>query len=179
MTREKLLKILEASNREHLLLLDEVGTLDAETLTAKPQPDLWSILEIVEHLVIAEKEVLTNLPDPSQLVEQKRNLNHRLTYPIVMFILKYHVPVSVPSSTMLPRGQTPLTVLQADWEGTQKWLKTLIETLKPQDFDKPVFAHPVAGGLTVTQAVLMGQLHLRTHARQIRRRRLTQTPTLG
>lgn len=64
MTREKLLQILEESNRERLFLLDEVQALDAENLTAKPQPDLWSILEIVEHLVVAEKEALSNLPDP-------------------------------------------------------------------------------------------------------------------
>ncbi len=64
MTREKLLQILEESNRERLFLLDEVQALDAENLTAKPQPDLWSILEIVERLVVAEKEALSNLPDP-------------------------------------------------------------------------------------------------------------------
>jgi len=179
MTREKLIQILEESNRERLFLLDEVKALDAENLTAKPQPDLWSILEIVEHLVVAEKEVLSNLPDPIQLIEQKRNLRDRLTYPVVMFILKYNVRVPVPSPTMLPKGLMPLPDLLKEWEVTQKWLKSLIETLEPQDFNKPVFSHPVAGGLTVTQAVLMGHLHLKTHARQIRKRRLTQTPTLG
>ncbi len=96
-----------------------------------------------------------------------------------MFVLKYNVRVPVPSTTMLPKGLMPLPDLLKEWEVTQKWLKSLIETLEPQDLNKPVFSHPVAGGLTVTQAVLMGHLHLKTHARQIRKRWLTQTPTLG
>ena len=36
--------------------------------------------EIIEHLVVAEREVLKRLPEPSQLAERKRSLKHHITY---------------------------------------------------------------------------------------------------
>ena len=54
----------------------------------RPNPRLeWSILEIIEHLILAERAVLQGLPEPSRLSERERRLKHRFGYVIVMFVL--------------------------------------------------------------------------------------------
>ena len=161
---------LIAYDRERCALLAEVEALDAKTLSARPQPDQWSILEIVEHLVLSERWILQNLPAPSALVIRTQTLKNRLMYPVVMFVLKYHVTVPVPGKDGLPKGNVSLVALGLQWEESQRWLRRHVDEMTAAGTDRAVFAHPVTGPLTAAQAVHMGHLHLRYHARQIRER---------
>jgi len=154
---------------ERLRLMDEVERLEPERLTAKPLPGKWSILEIVEHLVVGDREVFRSLPNPSALVDQPRRLRDRVSYPLVMFVLACHIPAKVPSPRYLPRGRSSLPDLRRDWAEIQQWLRSYVARLEQGDPDKAVFGHPVAGPLTMQQALDMGKLHLATHTRQIRR----------
>jgi DinB family protein len=162
-------KRLQAFNEKRGALLDEMGALDPAKLVAKPLADKWSILEIIEHLVVAEREVLKRLPQPSQLAERERNLKNRFTYLMVMFVLRYGIPVKVPSPAMVPRGNRSLDELRRLWDENQEWLRAYVARLDPKGFRRAVFEHPVAGPLTVEQAVHMDQVHLDTHVRLIRR----------
>jgi hypothetical protein len=162
-------KRLQAFNEKRGVLLDEMGALDPAKLVAKPFADKWSILEIIGHLVIAEREVLKRLPEASQLAEQKRSLKNRFTYLMVMFVLRYGIPVRVPSPAMVPRGNRSLDELRRLWDENHKWLMAYVAHLDPKGFRRAVFEHPVAGPLSVEQAVHMDQVHLDTHVRQIRR----------
>ncbi len=151
------------------MLLDEVERLSPERLVAKPFPGKWSILEIVEHLVVSDREVLQGLPNPSQLVDRKRGLKDRVAYPFVMLVLACHLPVKVPSPLYLPRGECSLAILRREWDEIQQWLRSYVHGLGPADWSRAVFRHPIAGPLTVLQFVHMAELHLATHTRQIRR----------
>ena len=160
---------LQAFNEKRVALLDEMETLDAATLVAKPRVGKWSILEIIEHLVLAERAVLQDLPEPSRLRPRARTLKHRFAYLTVMFVLKYGIPVPVPSPAMVPRGDRSVGELRRLWNENQHWLRAYIRDLDRKGLRRAVFAHPVAGPLTVGQAVHMDQVHLDRHVRQIRR----------
>ena len=45
---------LQAFNEKRGALLDEMGALDPVKLVAKPLSGKWSMLEIIEHLVVAK-----------------------------------------------------------------------------------------------------------------------------
>jgi hypothetical protein len=150
-------------------LLDEVERLEPERLTAKPLPGKWSILEIVEHLVVGDREVLQGLPDPSALVDRRRRLRDRMGYRMVMFVLACHIPAKVPSPRYLPQGQSSLPDLRRDWDEMQQWLRSYVGRLDRGDPAKAVFGHPIAGPMTMQEVLDMGKLHLATHTRQIRR----------
>jgi DinB superfamily len=160
---------LRALDERRRALLADVEALSAERLTAKPLPGKWSILEIVEHLVLAERAVLQNLPEPSQLVGRPRGLKARVSYPMVLFVLKYGIPVEVPSPRMVPTGRASLPDLRRAWDESQQWLRSYVDGLDRRGLARAVFAHPVAGPLTPAQAIRLGRVHLETHARQIGR----------
>jgi hypothetical protein len=162
-------KRLQSFNDKRGALLDEMGALDAAKLIAKPLAGKWSILEIIEHLVLAERAVLQGLPEPSRLSERERRLKHRFSYVIVMFVLKYGIPVQVPSPAMVPQGGRSLGELRRLWDENQEWLRAYISRLDREGFRKAVFEHPIAGPMGVEQALRMDQVHLDTHVRQIRR----------
>jgi hypothetical protein len=152
-------------------LLDEMEALDPALLVAKPIAGKWSMVEIIEHLVLAERAVFKGLPDPSRLVERHRDLGNRVRYVLVLFILTSGIPVRTPSSAMVPQGERGLAELRRLWDESQRWLRSCIAHLGPEAGRKAVFEHPIAGPLTVSQAVRMAQVHVDGHVRQIRRLR--------
>ena len=162
-------KRLQAFDEKRRALLDEMGALDPATLVARPLAGKWSMLEIIEHLVLAERAVLQGLPELSRLREQERRLKHRFSYAIVMVVLRCSIPVRVPSPAMIPQGDRSLGELRRLWDESQEWLRAYIDRLDRRGFRRAVFEHPVAGPLSVKQALHMGQVHLDTHIRQIRK----------
>ena len=148
-------------------LLDRIQGMSPDQLAATPRAGKWSILEIVEHLVLAERMVLRGLPDPSLLVERPRRPGHHVRYLLVVLILKSGIPVRVPSRAMVPKGGRGLGELRQLWDESQEWLRAYAGRLDARGLRKAVFEHPVAGPLTLEQAVRLDQIHVDGHARQI------------
>lgn len=162
---------LQAFDDRRCGVLDELEALDPALLVAKPIPGKWSMIEIVEHLVRAERAVFKGLPDPSRLVERNRDVGNRVRHVLVLFILTSGIPVRTPSPAMVPQGNHDLADLRRLWDESQRWLRSCIAHLGPEAGRKAVCEHPIAGPLTVSQAVRMGQVHVDGHVRQIRRLR--------
>ena len=148
-------------------LLERLEAMPPAQLSARPRPGKWSILEIVEHLALAERAVLRGLPHPSLLSERERSLKHRILYLLVVFLLKARIPVRVPSREMAPGGDRSLSQSRHLWDENQAWLRAYVDQLDSSGLRRAVFVHPVAGPLTVAQAIRLGQIHLDVHARQI------------
>ena len=161
--------LIHSLDVQRLALLVELEALDVETLQAKPGPDAWSILEILEHVVVAERVILQGLPDQAELVVRPRNLPHRIKFPLVMLVLKLGIPVKVPSKRMLPLGQRTLADLREEWDQHLRWLRALAAGQTAGAQGKACFVHPVAGPITLVQALRMDLLHLQIHTRQISR----------
>lgn len=157
-------------DRRNALLdeLDEIEALEPGKLVARPRAGKWSILEIVEHLVLAERVVFQGLPEPSQLAVRKPRLKHRVRHLLVLFVLRADIPVGVISTAMLPQGGRDLAELRRLWDENRTWLLALIDSLGPAGLHRAVLRHPVAGPISVRQAVVMSRIHLERHIRQIR-----------
>lgn len=156
---------LDAYDRTRRALLDEMDALDPILLSFSHRAGEWSILEILEHLVLAERAVLQDLPEPYRLEAREPRLRHRLAYTTVTFLLKFRIPVRVPSPAMVPQGDKSLLDVRRLWDENARWLRAYVG--RGQGLSRAVFRHPVAGPMTVSQAVRAGQLHLAVHRRQI------------
>lgn len=157
-------------NQKREGLLQNLSALPPDTLSKKLGPDRWSLLQVIEHLVKAERSVLKNLPDPSLLVHKPRGIRAQLGYLVVIWVLKWGLPVPVPASTMTPDGhQSSLSVLRAEWDRNTNWLKRYLDDLTSSSAMRAVFWHPVTGPLTPGRALRLAHLHLDTHIRQIDR----------
>ena len=156
---------LDAYDRDRRALLDEADALDPILLSFRHRVGAWSIIEILEHLALAERAVLQNLPEPSRLEAQEPDFRQRVAYAVVTFMLRLRIPVRVPSPEMVPMGERSLLDVRRIWDENARWLRAYVA--HGQGLEKPVFQHPVAGPMTVSQAVRAARLHLAVHRRQI------------
>lgn len=168
MTR-RLLRRLEAVDARRRALLDEISALDPGTLERRPADGGWNLLEVVEHLVMAEVDVLGDLDAARERPSRRRTVRHRFGYLLVLAILGLGIPVKVPSQGMLPKGGRTLEELRAAWDDTHRRLRAYAASMDAESLRRAPFRHPVAGPLTLGQAVRMLEVHLRRHQGQIRR----------
>jgi hypothetical protein len=159
---------LQAFNAKRNALLDEMAAVEPAKLVARPLPGKWSMLEIIEHLVLAERSVFQGLIEPSRLTAREPRLKNRIRYLIVMFVLRNGIRVQVGSPAMLPQGGRDLAELRRLWDENQTWLRACIDGLDAQGAARAILKHPQAGPINMKQVVDMSQAHLDTHTRQIR-----------
>jgi hypothetical protein len=159
----------EMYDRSRRALLDDLANLDDHQLRRKPGHRDWSILQIVQHMVLAERDVMQYLPEPKELIARKRGLRAQIFYLVVLLILKWNIRVPVPSKGMVPDGNSSLSELRQQWDKNLRWLRGYLDSLKSEDLKRAVFSHPVAGPLTGPQAGKLAQYHFDAHFRQIKR----------
>jgi hypothetical protein len=169
MTIDRLKEALDCLNRERLGLLNRLANIAPDELYRKPDPQRWSLVQVLQHLVLAEREVLQHLPDLADLVHRKQYPYHFISYAMVLLVLKWGIPVPVPSSAMVSDGNTTLTRIRAQWDRNFEWLTAYVNGLSIETARQAVFIHPVCGPLTISQALYMDRLHLSVHTRQINR----------
>ncbi len=150
-------------------LLDEVAAAPDATRRRRPSPDAWSALEVVEHLVLAERVVLGPSAQWRDRPSASRSLRDRVRYYMVRFVLQQRIKVSTPSPEMRPSGRVSFTKLREAWIAQQDALREFVLSLDAAGARRAIFHHPIAGPLTVRQALQLLEVHLRGHAAQVHR----------
>jgi len=168
----KLQDQLEMYDQQRNSLLNDLERLDEDEVRRKSGPDTWSLVEIVQHLVLSEREVLQNLPEPKILTARKRGFRHLVSYALVLAVLRWNIPAPVPSEGMVPDGNTSLSELHLQWDENLTWLRDYLNTLRAEDVGRAVFRHPIAGPMTIGQTINLATLHFDVHFRQIQKLRL-------
>lgn len=156
-------------DRRSRALLDDLSCLAPLALSFKPAPRSWSILEVVQHLVLSEQDVIGAARFADSPAFRRRDLRAFLGYPMVFLVLYYGVPWPVPSAGMIPDGRTTLAELRAQWSDLHAWLQSYVESLTPATIKRAVFYHPLTGPITVEQTLVLSHIHLTCHLRQIER----------
>jgi hypothetical protein len=128
----------------------------------------WSIQEIVEHLIVSETAVFGDLTALRAVAPQARRVTHRVRYWVVMFVLRFDIPVQVPSQALLPKGGQTVDQLREAWEVNHRLLRAWLSDPAPGQVDTPLFRHPSAGPMTTIESLRMLEVHLDRHTRQVR-----------
>ena len=139
----------------------------------KPNPDSWSIKQVVEHMVWAERagvvgmwKVLEGVKNGQALWEGE-NENQGLGIEAVI------------ENTWQTREQVP-TIAEPLWGGALDFwissleacaytLKQLGEALEGMDLEQIIYPHPISGPLNIIQRIDFLSFHLKRHQGQIER----------
>ncbi len=158
---------VEATKAEILSLLD--GLTD-EQLNRKPADDEWSAIQVICHLVRAESLSLRYIRKKMQ------GDNHgvggfggRLRSGALSLLLKLPFRYKAPARSAELPEYAELEATRREWEeGRADW-KELIDSFPPELADRAIFRHPVAGMMTISQALRFMVDHITRHRGQVQR----------
>ncbi len=152
MTEAELKKHIEAAEKSPKLIATAVSGLPGKTLSFRPSPDKWCILEILGHL--ADMEVLYSYRMRQMLADAK---------PVIAPIdqdawaKKLHYMESSPVELVAFYGIARHANLQ------------LLRKLKPEDLDKSAYHPERKADIKVEDLVRMMAVHGDNHLQQIER----------
>jgi uncharacterized damage-inducible protein DinB len=152
------------------LLADIAGRTDA-ALHYRPTPDSWSILQVIEHLVLAEESILALAarrgPKPVPFMERLRTgVRLRALYLALASNRRFRVPLP----TLNPSGaEIGLEDLERRWTEARWQLARALEVVTRETASARPVGHPITRWLTWQQGLDFLYRHIARHTGQIRR----------
>lgn len=154
-------------------LFRELHHYPDELLNRKPGPGKWSVLQVLHHLMVAEKlsegyvrkktssgTDFPNVPISSYTRLMLLQLNFLLP-------LKFKAPPAV-GDDALPDTSTLAETIAA-WKQNRQSLRSLLTDLPEGLLAKGIYKHPLAGKLNAGQMIYFFDIHFTHHLSQIER----------
>ena len=143
-------------------------SLNADQTTFQVGPGRWSILMVLEHVVIAEELVLADI-QAGRAGSAGTAPKSPEAFHMVIKVLEKDIPVEVPLPELEPTGSVSLDDLIVRWEAARTGLRQALEKIPPETLTAPICRHPVAGPMDARETLEVLAVHLDHHLRQIRR----------
>lgn len=157
--------------RQRAALLESLRPLDDARLRFSPAPGSWSLMQVVEHLVLVEELTLAQMatvtPRPVPL---KKRLRTSAMIGIIQLAFRAGARIRAPSGALKPpvTGVT-LDELARRWGEARCRMAGRLDVVSPAQLRDRVMRHPYAGWLTHTQMLNFFHYHTVHHQRQIGR----------
>ena len=141
---------------------ENVKKVKAEYLYQSPKGDEWPYVSVIEHLVIAEREILS----AKNLGPSKHSLKEKIRFFIVGGVMAFGIKVPVPNEKAIPTGKKTLESLFDEWAENRPKLFSILE----EDNDCAIFKHPILGLCNRSETTWFLDKHLLYH--QIRAKKV-------
>ena len=158
----------DAIEERRQALFDRLARDDDARLRYHPAPGSWSMLQVVEHLVLVEGLVVKTMLRPDRPVVQRRWW-HRIGAWLVSIVLGSGLRVPAPSRRVVPIADTPLHESRASWDDLRRQLLAFLNGTTAESARLLGFRHPVSGPLDVPASLDFIRTHFDHHMRQIAR----------
>jgi len=94
-------KTFESLEKKYAKLLQHLSSLTDDAMYFKAGPDKWSIVEVIEHLVMVEENMLAQLTDATSATTFDPQDRSAKNYQIVIKVMEKDIPVDVPDESIV------------------------------------------------------------------------------
>lgn len=159
---------IEEQRSEFMSLYDG---LSSEQLRFKPGPGEWNLLQVMRHLVTAEKQSLLLIMRKTGRIERvsKAGAGARIRHLILRLALFLPIKFKAPKVADVTEDYPDLDQMKTEWDEVREGVRELIESSDDDFFTKAVYRHPRAGDMSLKQALEFFAMHLSHHMNQVRR----------
>ena len=166
------MKTLTALESETETLLSKLDGWSQACLSYRPSVTTWSALQVLEHLVKTEEEILVLARKGAQN-PHRIGVRDRLGFFSIMRVFQTNRRVKTPSSAaqVLPGLGLALDILRERWQRTRSDFRVFQEQLTPKQARLGLFRHPVIGWMGMQQILDFFWVHIVHHGFQIERLR--------
>ncbi len=163
---EKHFLVMEESRHE---LLGRLKNFTHEQLSFRPAVNAWSMLEVIQHVMLVEQAFLRQAEADFESIPGKLKFHPVIGSVIVWAVFAFNLRVKMPIKGIAPAGAAPLDQLVPRWEEKRTALKNYLETVDPKMIGRPIFVHPISGPLNIVRGVQFLKNHFHHHVDQIER----------
>jgi hypothetical protein len=167
-TGQKLIQDVSAARTRYL---DQIAQVTEEQSRWKPDPEVWNITEITEHLFWAEQggifgmwKTLHAIRDGS-LVRTYASIHKDL--PIEKVIELTWQPKEKVPAVAAPRLGGPLTFWRTSLHSLQAVLEAFGQDLREEELRLQAHPHPISGPLDFQQRIEFLRFHIDRHREQV------------
>lgn len=161
--------------RSYLATRDEILTLvssySEEQRNQAASDGGWSINQIIEHLLVAEKGILGYMmrktQDPSQLLEPK--FKNRRNATLLIVALKTPIKFKAPKNLSSPKSLIDSEELDKPWMKVGDRMQKFLDKMNDDVLSKCIFRHPKAGLISGESTFKFMKAHIERHSKQLYR----------
>jgi uncharacterized damage-inducible protein DinB len=153
-------------------VLNSLSTINQEILQDKPAESVWSVMQILDHLVLAEAMSLGYLEKKINGIEEVGTVGvrSRLGMLLIKLLMNGGRKFKAPKSVSQPDGQVTLDQVGRKWKEERQRLFTFLENYPDEHLDKAIYKHPVIGRISLVQMLAFFVVHIKHHEVQIKQR---------
>ena len=172
MDRSLLIKFEAIENSLHRLVTD-LSQYPLGSICKKPEPDAWSVLEILQHLLIAEKgsfayvKKKTSYPDSLEDASFYDDVRKLRLYIFLRIPIKVKAPAVVNEDHF--NNAISYSDLLSEWKKHRSELKEFLNNVPNEWLNKLTYRHAFAGRMTLEGMLLFFRDHFVRHRKQIDR----------
>ena len=164
---------LRELDQKLILLLKDLKNYSDAKLNEKPDEASWSVLQIMQHLMMAEVGSL-------QYIKKKLSFNPVLEKAGVMAGLRstlLNLSLKSPFKVKAPKqisgeflsSNTTFWEVAKNWKQQRKVLEEYLYLLPKEIFNKEAYKHPLTGKMKISDMLSFFNTHVNRHTRQIKR----------
>jgi hypothetical protein len=172
-TRSDLPALLKALDARRAAFLEALDALPGAALERAPAPEAWSPLQIGEHLLRTEEQMLGAAERQTHSGSDRRVLGEADEAAVEGLILSLRSPARfrVPASArgIHPDGSLSLQDLRARWGAAAERWRRLVAAFPPGLLNVALLRHPLAGPLCMRHALRFLEAHIAHHEHQLNR----------
>jgi uncharacterized damage-inducible protein DinB len=152
-------------------LLNDLSKYDHEILQIKPTEEAWSVVQVLNHLIMSENGTVRYLNKKILGIEDVRDVTIFTSIRMLVFkrVFSGTRKFKAPKVISNPGNGESLDELRQKWNETRDGIKRFLEEYPEQHMKKAIFRHPFAGRISIEQTLDFFIFHIKHHKHQINR----------
>lgn len=169
--KEKALVLYNNLEAQREKLVNIYNSMSTEQLHFKPQPESWNLLQVMRHLVTAERQslILIQRRITKRMELPKAGLGASIRYLILNLALYLPVKYKAPKIAEVKEEVPDFEKMKQEWANIRAEMKELIAGTDQEILLSAVYIHPRAGLLNMNQALGFMITHIDHHLKQVER----------
>lgn len=150
--------------------IDYISQLRPEQLHFRPSQDRWSLLQVMEHLVLVEALMGQQASERlrAAVTDERIPWKSHIAFLLAAVVLPLPFRITAPDRTLPTRGWDLPEVIES-WEQTRKEWRELLEIVPPNRLAYPAVNHPILGWFSLSQTLRFFAMHFDHHMLQMGR----------
>lgn len=153
-------------------MLEELAAYPVEVLYRKPEEKAWSVVEVMQHVRLTEKQSIAYVRHKVQSDKPVAASGFRQRIRLLSLQIFLRSPFKYKAPKIVNEDSFPnetFEELVEGWKAERAALHELLTTLDEAWLHKELYRHPLAGRMSLRHMLTFFQEHFDRHREQIRR----------